>query len=164
MLKFTDGSDVYNDFNQEYKQHKKGFVILAPSGTGKTTFVNNQIGIKKNWIDSDSLFGSKSLNIDWMNSKNEVEERLSYLRADYMLEQSKLYGYRIIGSLFYKYKADAVVLIPLNEHIEYVKLRKDLNIDKIKQLRKTIAYHAYYLNIPVFSNINSAIEYLENHN
>ena len=162
MLKFTDGSNVYNDFDNEYNQHKKGFVILAPSGTGKTTFVNNQIGIKKNWIDTDILFGPKSLNIDWMNSKNKVEEKLSYLRADYMLEQSKLYGYRIIGSLFYKYKADAIVLIPLNKHIEYVKLREDLDIDKVKELRKTMAYHAHDLNIPIFNTIISAIEYLEN--
>ena len=36
------------------------------------------------------LLGDKSLNIDWINPKNSIDERLSYLRADYMFEQSKL--------------------------------------------------------------------------
>ena len=56
MLKFTDAVDIYDDFDKEYRRHSKGAVILAPPGSGKTTFVNNQIGERKDWIDSDNLF------------------------------------------------------------------------------------------------------------
>ena len=52
---------------------------------------------------------------------NEYDFKLNYLRADYMSEQSKLLGYRIIGSLFYTYKADAVVILPLELHKLYIK-------------------------------------------
>ena len=89
LLKFTDGQDVYDDFNSLYKRHKKGYIILGPPGIGKTTFVNSQKGSKKDWIDTDTIFGSKSLNVNWNNNKTSDDERLAYLRADYMLEQSK---------------------------------------------------------------------------
>jgi hypothetical protein len=162
LLKFTDGTDVYDDFNTVYKKHKKGYVILAPPGTGKTTFVNNQTGKKKDWIDVDSLFGNKSLNIEWMNTKNPIDERLSYLRADYMLEQSKLYGYRMIGALFWEYKADAIVIPPFKLHTLYVSSRKDLDITKIKTMRKIFFTHAKKYKIPVFDNIINAVTYLDN--
>ena len=35
---FIDGSHIY----KKYKKHKKGYVILAPPASGKTTFIKNQ--------------------------------------------------------------------------------------------------------------------------
>lgn len=161
LLKFTDGKDVYKDFDTEYKKHKKGYVILAPPGTGKSYFVQQQKGKKKNWIDSDIIFGDKSLSIDWHNNNNNIDERLAYLRADYMLEQSKLYGYRIIGALFWEYKADAIVIPPLEQHKLYIKSRKDLNLQIVKKMRRLFSNHAKKFKIPVFKTINEATEYLD---
>ena len=161
LLKFTDGTDVYKDFNTAYKRHKKGYIILGPPGIGKTTFVINQKSKKKNWIDVDVIFGLKSLNINWKNPKDSIDERLSYLRADYMLEQCKLYGYRIIGSLFWEYKADAIVIPTLKQHKLYVSSRKDLNLNKIKNMRKIFFSHAKRNKIPVFDSIIDATTYLD---
>ena len=159
MFKFTDGTDIYNNFNKEYKRHTMGTVILGPPGIGKTTFVKSQTGIKKDWIDSDSLFGNRSLNIKWENTTNSIEEKLSYLRADYMLEQSKLYGYKMIGALFWEYKADAIVIPPLELHTLYASTRKDLDLCKIQKWRNTFLEHAEKYNIPVFDSIIEAVKY-----
>ena len=142
MFKFTDASDIYTKYCKLYKKHSRGYVILAPPGTGKTTYVNNQNDKLKNWIDSDILFGNNGLNIRWMNQNCPIDERLAYLRADYMLEQSKIFGFRIIGALFWEYKADAVVLIPFEQHKLYYKSRSDLDILKIKKWRQIFLEHA----------------------
>ena len=39
---FKDGTEVYEAFKKEYKVHKVGFFILAPSGAGITYFINSQ--------------------------------------------------------------------------------------------------------------------------
>ena len=161
LLKFIDGQDVYDDFNSAYKRHKKGYIILGPPGIGKTTFVNSQKGSKKDWIDTDTLFGSKSLNVNWNNNKTTEDERLAYLRADYMLEQSKIYGYRIIGSLYWDYKADAVVIPPFSEHKKYLKLREDLDIGKVREIRVNLLINATKNKIPVFTSIDEAVKSLE---
>ena len=164
LLKFTNGDDVFEDFNTAYKRHDKGYIILAPPGTGKSHFVNSQKGTKKDWIDVDILFGEKSLNINWNNCKNRDDLRLAYLRADYMLEHCKVYGYRIIGALFWEYKADAMVIIPLKQHIKYMKNRSDLDLKKLKNLRNIFISHAKEKKIPIFKSINEAIRYINSLN
>ena len=156
---FTDGSKVYKIFDTIYKKHKKGYVILGPPGCGKTTFVQSQTGKNKHWIDSDDLLGA--LGVDWhQNEKNNNDFKLNYLRADYMLEQSKLLGYRIIGALFWEYKADAVVIPPLNIHKEFIKNRKDLSPDFLNKMRKIFRSHAKKFKIPIFTSIDDAVEYI----
>ncbi len=55
-LKFADGSSVYKKFLKKYIRHRRGFFILAPSGTGKTYFIERQA--KKHWLDGDELWES----------------------------------------------------------------------------------------------------------
>lgn len=51
---FTDGSSVFNELQEQYITHKKGFFIYDPSGVGKSYFVRHQ---KENhWIDGDYLW------------------------------------------------------------------------------------------------------------
>ena len=158
---FHNGSHIYEIFDKDYHKHPHGFVILGPPGIGKTTFVHNQVGEKKNWIDADTLL--ENLGVDWHQHENNSDDfKLNYLRADYILEQSKLLGYRIIGSLFWEYSADAVVIIPLEEHREYVSQRSDLQIEKVYEMRNVFQEHAQKLNIPIFENILEAVDYLEN--
>nr|QFG74434.1 MAG: hypothetical protein [Megaviridae environmental sample] len=155
---FTDGSKVYKEFNKGYKTHTKGYVILGPPGIGKTWYVKNQKG-KKDWVDSDDLLGA--LGVKWhQNQNNKLDFRLNYLRADYILEQSKLLGYRIIGALFWEYKADAMVIPPMSQHMIYMKKRKDLNEKKLKNFRKIFKDHAIKFQIPIFESIEDAVEHL----
>jgi len=163
MYMFSNGKKVYSKYNKKYKKHKKGYVILAPPGSGKTYFVRNQIGVKKNWIDQDELY--KELGVNWkLNKNNEKEFKLNYLRADYISEQSKLLGYRLIGSLFWNYAADAIVILPLKIHKKYIEKRKDLNYKNILSIRKILYNQAKKYKIPLFDNIIDAVEYLENLN
>ena len=156
---FVNGSKVYNKFNKKYKKHKKGYVILGPPGIGKSTFVRRQEGELKDWIDADDLFSK--LGVKWhQNENNRDDFKLNYMRCDYMLEQSKLLGYRIIGALFWEYKADAVVMPPINVHREYAKSRPDLNKKKVDVLRKLFRDHAKKFKIPIFETIEDAIIYI----
>lgn len=161
FLKFIDGKDIADDFNTEYKRHKKGYVLLAPPGAGKSYFISKQTGTDKHWIDSDMIMGPKSLNVQWNNKSGTVDEILGYLRADYMLTQCKMYGYRIMGSLFWEYKADAMVIPPLKLHKKYTEKRKDLDNNNLNKMRQIFRNHAKNNNIPIFNSIKNAVKYLE---
>jgi hypothetical protein len=150
IFMFSDGSKVYKNFDKKYKKHKKGFV--------KTTFVKNQTSKKKEWIDQDELF--HDLGVNWKLDENN-NFKLNYMRADYMSEQSKKLGYRIIGSLFWEYIPDAIVIPPLEIHKKYISNRKDLNYNNVIKIRQFLFRHAKKNKIPIFNNINDAIEYLE---
>ena len=158
---FNDGTAVYSKYDKKYNKHDKGYVILGPPGIGKTTFVRNQKGSKKDWIDQDDLFRDLGVKHHF-NNKNKDDFRLNYLRADYMSEQTKQLGYRIIGALFWEYKADAIVIIPEKLHKQYLSKRKDLNLKTVTEIIKYLREHAKKYNIPIFDNILDATKYLEN--
>ena len=158
---FQSGKHIYKVFEHDYHKHSQGYVILGPPGIGKTTFVQNQPGEKKNWVDSDDLLGD--LGVNWHQNETEQNDlKLNYLRADYILEQSKLLGYRIIGSLFWDYQADAMVIPPLEEHRWYIHHRSDLDSENIDNMRNIFQEHAQKWNIPIFESILEAVAYLEN--
>ena len=164
-FKFSDGSKVYKKYDKKYKRHEKGLVILGPPGIGKTTFIRkdeNQIwksGEKLDWIDQDDLL--HELGVDWhFNSNNQEDFRLNYMRADYITEQSKQLGYWLIGSLFWEYKADAIVIPPWSIHEKYIKNRGDLNPNMVKQIRKLLFKQAKQMKIPLFLSIEDAVESL----
>ena len=158
---FNDGAAVYSKYDKKYIKHDKGYVILGPPGIGKTTFIKNQKGSKKDWIDQDDLFRDLGVKHHF-NNKNKDDFRLNYSRADYMSEQTKLLGYRIIGALFWDYKADAIVIIPEKLHKQYLSKRKDLNLKTVMEITKYLREHAKKYNIPIFDNILDATKYLEN--
>ena len=160
LLKFIEGQEIYKKLEKIYKRHSKGYVILGPPGIGKTTFVNSQKGIKKDWIDSDVIFGNDNLSVNWQNNQNKIDEKLSYLRADYMLEQSKQYGFRIIGALFWEYKADCIIIPPIEKHKLFLKSREDLDFSKVIKMRDIFQKHAIDNNIPIFETIEDSIFYI----
>jgi len=140
-------------------------VILGPPGIGKTTFVRKnedaiwKSGNKLDWIDQDDL--CNELGVDWHhNSNNQVDFKLNYQRADYITEQSKQMGYRLIGSLFWEYKADAIVIPPWDIHSKYLENRKDLNHNVVKEVRKILEDQAKKMKIPVFKSIEEAVKFL----
>lgn len=84
------------------------------------------------------------------------------MRADYITEQSKQLGYWLIGSLFWEYKADAIVIPPWSIHGDYVKKRTDLNPVMVKQVRKLLFKQAKQMKIPLFTSIEEAVAALTN--
>lgn len=164
---FCDGNKVYKKFNKNYIKHKKGYVIIGPPGIGKTTFVQNQKG-KKRWIDQDDLYNE--LGVKWhFNEKDRKNCKLNYMRADYISEQSKSYGYRLIGALYWDYKADAIVIPELKKHKEFVLKRNKenkfpLELKMVMNIRKDCYNKAKKYKIPIFKTILEAVEYLENKN
>tara|TARA_B100001142_G_scaffold276184_1_gene284963 strand:+ start:186 stop:716 length:531 start_codon:yes stop_codon:yes gene_type:complete len=157
---FIDASHIY----KKYKKHKKGYIILGPPASGKTTFVKNQK--IQNWTDTDDLF--YDLNLNWhLNETNENDFKLNYLRADYLLEQSKLLGLRLIGSLYYNYIPDAIVILDEDLHSKYIdqrnKLYKTNILDKkfVFNVKTDLIEKSKQFNIPIFKSINDAIKHLE---
>jgi hypothetical protein len=158
-FKFTDGSKVYADFEKEYTRHQKGYVIFGPPASGKTTFVKNQK--IKNWIDQDNLF--QKLGVKWHQNENNPDNlKLNYLRCDYMSEQTKLLGFRIIGALFWNYIPDAIVIPPPDIHKKYIGKRKDLTEEKVKFVKDLLLKIAKENNVPIFETCEEATEYLDN--
>lgn len=165
LFKFCDGTDVYKKYAKKYKQHDIGYVILGPPGIGKTTYIQKDEkavwarGEKKDWIDQDDLFNE--LGVNWsQNVDNQEDFRLNYLRADYISEQSKKLGFRLIGSLFWEYKADAIVIPEWNQHKQFIEKRGDLDKKMVLEVRKLLEEQSKKLNIPVFTTIEAAVAYL----
>ena len=155
---FCDGTSIYNNINKIYNTHNKGYIILGPPGIGKTNFVTNQS--VNNWVDMDYLL--TQLGVDWhFNECDKTDFKLNYMKVDYILEQSKSLGYRIIGSPFWECKADAIVIPSLKTHSEYVSKRIDLNNDTIDTLRTIFKKHGCDNNIRIFESINEAVTFLE---
>lgn len=157
---FIDGSHIY----KKYKRHEKGFVILAPPASGKTTFIRNQT--IQDWTDTDDLF--YDLNLNWhLNESNENDFKLNYLRADYLLEQSKLLGIRLLGSLYYNYIPDAIVILDEKIHSKYIDERNKLDtknkLDKkfVFSVKTDLIEKSKKYNIPIFKSINDAIKHLD---
>ena len=164
-FKFSNGLNIYEKYDKKYKRHEKGLVILGPPGIGKMTFIRKdekhiwKSGQKLDWIDQDDLL--HELGVDWhFNSNNQDDFRLNYMRADYITEQSKQLGYWLIGSLFWEYKADAIVIPPWNIHKMYVEKRGDLEPNMVKQIRKLLFKQAKQMKIPLFLSIEDAVESL----
>ena len=80
-------------------------------------------------MDQAPLFSK--LDANWKtNYKNPNEFKLNYMSCDYMLEQSKQLGYRVIGSLFWAYVPYAIVIPPLKTHKEWIKIEKNYVLNK----------------------------------
>jgi hypothetical protein len=158
---FANGNKIYKKFDKDYVKHKKGYVIIAPPGSGKSYFIRNQRkDKKKDFIDGDILLSQ--LGVNWKISKfPDPDFVLSYKRADLMLEQSRQYGYRILTSTFFEFNGDALVLPKIKDHKKLVEKRKDLSWKYVLQMRKRFEWFAKkYYKTPIFETFDEAIEYL----
>ena len=165
-LIFSDGTETFNKLKKEYLTHDSGLFILAPSGAGKTYYINNQK--EKNWIDGDELWMSAHAHpkFGWWNESenfiNQVEAQ-----SDIITLQAKKLGFWILGSANNWLKPDAIVLPHWSTHKKYVKCREQNNydggatIDKFDQLlrhRKIISQWTKK-GVPKFTCIEDAVEY-----
>jgi len=164
---FSDGTSFYDKLGNEYNIHSKGLFILAPSASGKTYYIENQT--EKDWIDGDYLWpvtNADLSNDDWDYDMEVVKE--INRRSDVITYQAKKLGFWIIGSSNDSLKPDAIVLLPIEKHMEYVQKRlegqnsngaKKEDVDALLEHRKIIELWVDQ-GVPSFESVEMAVEYL----
>jgi hypothetical protein len=167
-LVFTDGTEIYRKLAATYKTHKKGFFIIAPSGAGKTYFVDHQK--VKNWIDGDTLWMATNAHPEgewWLQSLEAIQD--IERRSDIITTQAKKLGFWIIGTDCYAILPDAVVLPDLETHKRYLQIRTDnpdndggQTIDMLDNILRARKYMQSFADkgVPVFTSIAEAVNHL----
>ena len=132
-----------------------GKVILAPSCSGKSWFIKNS----KGWQDLDDIAGEFKLHGEKYAGMphTEEEERKHYARIDTWLVSMQRLGFRVLGSLYEDFEADAVVIIDEKRHREYTMKRDDVTWETAKAQRKMLLDLAKKKGIKVYSTIESAV-------
>jgi hypothetical protein len=155
-LVFKDGTELYDEFAKRYITHKRGFFILAPSGAGKTYYINNQK--TKHWIDGDEI---------WI-AANAHPKFGWWLQSDVVTMQAKMLGFWIMGASNNWLKPDAVVLPHLITHKKYIRSRENneydggATSDKMAQVlnHRKIIENWVKKGVPKFDSIEKAVTYL----
>lgn len=125
---FEENDTFYKDFSQRYITHRQGLFILAPSGSGKTYFCNNQA--EQHWIDGDELWMAAHAHPDtaWWKEPIEVINRIDQ-RSDVITMEAKNLGFWIMGASNYWLKPDAIVIPEWETHVEYIRKREESTYD-----------------------------------
>ncbi len=137
---FTDGTDFFDDLAEKYVRHNKGLFILAPSGSGKTYFVDRQT--KKHWIDGDYLWPAANADLssdEWSYDVAQVDGINA--KSDVITNEAKKLGFWIIGSSNKFIIPDAIVLPPWDTHVEYVRKRQGDNYAHISHFHPTQVHY-----------------------
>lgn len=167
-LMFSDGSEMYKALSDEYKTHKVGYFILAPSGAGKTYFVTSQK--EKNWIDGDDIWTAARAHPEgewWLEDISIID--VIDQRCDVVTVEAKALGFRIMGASNYWLIPDAVVIPDWETHQRYVLTREAENYDggatskDFERLKKSREWMSRYKkeNVPFFESIDEAVKFLE---
>ena len=182
-LVFQDGTQFFNDVATQYVKHDYGLFILAPSGTGKTHYINQQQ--ERDWIDGDELWVATNAhpNNAWWEAGDTAQSlREVDLMSDIMTHQATKQGFWVMGASNLWLRPDAVVLPDWEVHKSYIAHREQNNYDggatteKLQQVldhRKRIEAHAtstpeaqHILDttkaspVPIFQTIAEAVEFL----
>lgn len=182
-LIFADGTDVYHKLAEKYLTHKRGFFILAPSGAGKTYFVDAQK--EKHWMDGDELWMATNAHPDgaWWTAGDAAESlREIDAKSDIITLQAKKLGFWVVGASNLWLKPDAIVIPDWEQHQSYIAKRQTGNYDggattdKLQQViehRERITQHAEQEtpahrsitgvsqgSVPTFATVAAAAEYL----
>jgi len=165
-LAFTDGSEIYKNLASACILHKTGYFILAPSGAGKTYFIDHQK--EKHWVDGDSLWESTNAHPkgEWwldVGSIDEIDQR-----SDVITVQAKKLGFWIIGASNNWMEPDAIVIPPWKIHKQYILSREKDNYDggatsdRLWQVQGHIKWIKHWAakGVPEFKSVEEAAEYL----
>ena len=171
LVSFCDGHNIFDKFIDVNIIHKSGYFILAPSGSGKTYFVQHQT--KKDWIDGDVLWEATNAapkNIPWWTMGIAITDVVDQ-RSDIITLQAKKLGLWIIGASNNWLKPDAIVIPDWETHKKYIKNREAQNYDggatsgdytQVLKHREWMLNRSKLLKIPLFNEIVTAANYLEN--
>lgn len=168
-LIFKEGFAVYENFAQQFITHSKGFFILAPSGSGKTYFIEKQKD--KHWMDGDSLWETTNAHPSgfwWLgNDIDEIDQR-----SDIITIQAKKLGFWIIGASNNFLRPDAIVLPHWSTHKRYIINREKENYDggatsdRLGQVLRHRRWIRRWVKkgTPCFKSINEAADFLAKFN
>ncbi|MEO7617270.1 MAG: hypothetical protein ABIS59_00335 [Candidatus Saccharibacteria bacterium] len=166
-LVFTDGTSIYEQFIAHYTQHKAGYFILAPSGSGKTYFVKHQE--QPHWIDGDDLWMMTNAHPDgawWLEDLDTI--MAIDARCDVITQEAKKLGLRIVGASNNWLKPDAIVVPDRETHKAWIKTREENHYDggatsdHFDQVETHIAWILKWeeQGVPKFPTVQAAAEYL----
>lgn len=167
-LIFADGTKVYDEFKKNHITHKKGFFIMAPSGAGKTYFVNHQK--EQHWMDGDKLWETTNAHPKgaWWTESFDIIDEID-MRSDFITLQAKKLGFWIIGASNNWLKPDAIVLPHWSTHKKYIRTREKENYDggATSDRLSQVLFHRRWINkwtkkgVPKFKSVKEAAEFLE---
>lgn len=137
------------------QMHGNGYIILGPPGIGKTIFVGEH---SHQWVDADEIFPALGIHTEYWHSveHSEQEQREHYVACDHALGEMRDAGLWVIGSLFWEFKADAIVLLGVYTHKSYVKERCDLSWAQVEHIRIILEEIAQTKKIPIYNTIEDA--------
>jgi hypothetical protein len=122
-LAYADGTKVYKKLAKKYIRHQTGFFIMAPSGAGKTYFVESQN--KKHWLDGDDLWQlthAMPAGAWWLESLDIIDD--IDRRCDVITVQAKSLGFWIVGASNSWLKPDAIVIPDWDTHKQWISARE----------------------------------------
>lgn len=165
---FTDGTQFFEDLQTKYRKHDRGYFILAPSGSGKTYFCNNQT--EPHWIDGDELWMTSGAHPDgaWWLEPVEVINRVDQ-RSDTITMEAMNKGFWIMGASNYWLKPDAIVIPDWDTHKKYIATRHENNYDGgatpddhdqvLRHIEFIKKWHVEH-QVPQFPSIKDAVDAL----
>lgn len=168
-LVFSSDKSRYDAFLEKTIPHKKGYFVLAPSGTGKTYFIKN-LQKENHWIDGDTLWQSTGAHPDsaWWSQGLDVIKQVD-ARSDVVTAQAKECGLWVLGASNNWLRPDAIVLPDWKTNVRYIKTREKNNYDgglksdglaQLKSHRKELRMIARTKNVPIFPTVQAATEYI----
>lgn len=167
-LMFTDGTELFKKFTDEYITHKSGFFIMAPSGSGKTYFIDRQK--EKHWVDGDVLWETAKAHPkgEWWTWELPLIDIID-ARSDIITQQAKMLGLWVIGASNSWLKPDAIVLPHWSTHKKYILSREKNNYDggaTSDRLPGVLGHRRWIKKwakkgVPEFKSVQEAAEYLE---
>lgn len=164
---YADGTKVYDKLAETYIRHDSGLFILAPSGTGKTYFVNHQK--QHDWIDGDLLWvvtGADYSSDEWDESLEDIMEING--RSDIITHQAMKQGFWILGSSNLFLQPNAIVIPDWETHLGYISNRESTaydggaTSDDLVGLKSHIDWikSTWEEKVPFFKSIEEAVEFL----
>ena len=166
-LVFADGTHIYKQIAEHHITHKSGFFILAPSGAGKTHYIQNQK--EPHWIDGDEIWMRTNAHPDgpwWLEDISVIDEIDQ--RSDCITVEAKRLGFWIMGSSNFWLKPDAVVIPDWETHKKYIALREETNYDggatskDLERLKKSREWMSRWAKdgVTIYPSIEEAVSSL----
>lgn len=166
-LVFADGTNVYNKLAKKYIKHKVGYFILAPSGVGKTHFINNQK--EPHWIDGDDIWAAAKAHPEgeWWLEEIPIIDEIDQ-RSDVITVEAKKLGFWIMGASNNWLKPDAVVIPDWDTHMKYISTRENTNYDggltseNVERVKSSRIWMSRWEKegTPIFKSVEEAVNYL----
>src|SRR3989344_6053255 len=166
-LTFADGSKVWEPFLKEHVVHKKGYFIMAPSGAGKTFFIERQK--EKHWIDGDTLWEATNAHPKgpWWTWPGDLIDIVDQ-RSDIITIQAKMLGLWLIGASNSFLPPDAIVIPDWRTHKKYIQTREKENYDggATSDRLSSVVRHRNWIKrwtkkgVPLFKSVQEATDYL----